>query len=741
VPVPPPPPPSVLDVWQCADCNFDNAGAVATCHVCYAPRPAGGASPVSAEQWAVDRFLKQQQEQAQRSVLLEGLEPGERRHDKMGLWERMVHGSPRGHGGDRPVYWHRGGTQAAGPWLFYARSSGEWYVGTDEEAMQAGEAEGVMCVTSGAMLPGEIAEGAVWRVYDGAAWHDAPRVRAGPCTAAQAQVWERAREEATERMQQRARGAGAVMLEGQRPGERRYDCMGVWQLMADGRLTGDRPVYWHGGGTEAAGPWLYYASSDGQWYVGTDEEAMQAGWVGGVMCVTSDAMLPGEIAKGAWWRAYDGAVWHDAPRVRAGPCTAAQAQAWEAQAQEAAERAFPAAGSSEEEAVLQRLAAGTDSAAGGGGEAGVAAAALHRQRLEQLEVGGALGRLAAGSLTALQAVRALVLERLRSVRARFPAASEDDLCEALVCYSPESWLYAKGHRGTGAAGGGVAPQSDKYQGELHYGSDQAFHNGSAAVLGAEISDGDAMGAIALEVLVQGEASDRYNLWYFRFCAAAEQADYDEKGELRPDKGKLDEGHGGMRLADFTRAVNALLERHGSGNRVTDARVLALRLYTASTFKRLNTALRDKGTGRTQGELGFKACVQSARKCLLDMQAIPRPHANTFRGITGYLADDFESKGMGMDYAFFSASTDEAVAVGFAAEASVDRTVLFEIECLRACPGVDVSLLSVYPGEKEVLFAPCTGLSLVPADGASGSGARTGAAAGHCSVKVYPAAAQ
>jgi hypothetical protein len=200
---------------------------------------------------------------------------------------------------------------------------------------------------------------------------------------------------------------------------------------------------------------------------------------------------------------------------------------------------------------------------------------------------------------------------------------------------------------------------------------------------------------------------------------------------------LDEGHGGMRLADFTGAVNARLEQHGSKNRVSDARVLALRLYTASTFRRLNTALRDKGMGKAAGELGFKACVQSARKCLLDMQAIPRPHANTYRGATGFIGHEFESSDMGMDYAFFSATTDEGVAAEFAGSAA--RSVLFEIEYLRACPGVEVSLLSVFPGEKEVLFPPCTGLSLSAAE--AGAGARTGAGAGQAHVRVTPAAAR
>ena len=99
------------------------------------------------------------------------------------------------------------------------------------------------------------------------------------------------------------------MLEGQRPGEPRHGCMGVWQPMADGRLTGDRRVYWHRGGTEDAGPWMYYFSSGGSWWVGLHKRHMQAGAAKGAMFVRSDAMLPEEIAEGAIWEGHDGQAW------------------------------------------------------------------------------------------------------------------------------------------------------------------------------------------------------------------------------------------------------------------------------------------------------------------------------------------------------------------------------------------------------------------------------------------------
>ena len=64
--------------------------------------------------------------------------------------------------------------------------------------------------------------------------------------------------------------------------------------------------------------------------------------------------------------------------------------------------------------------------------------------------------------------------------------------------------------------------------------------------------------------------------------------------------------------------------------------------------------------------------------------------------------------MVMDFAFLSTSRDRSVAENFG---SAEKTVIFEVLFIAACPGVDVELLSLYPAEKEILFSPCTGLSL------------------------------
>ena len=176
---------------------------------------------------------------------------------------------------------------------------------------------------------------------------------------------------------------------------------------------------------------------------------------------------------------------------------------------------------------------------------------------------------------------------------------------------------------------------------------------------------------------------------------------------------LEAGHAGYRLADFTESVDAKLEPYK--HTVQPAQVLAVRLYTTSSFRRFNKALRDKGSSlRGNGpdkDMPFRACVQSARSCLLTMEKIERPSkaecVSTFRGVTGYLGRAFS---FGMDYAFFSTSANETVAVDDFAR-SVPKSVIFVVEYDVACHGADISLVSVYPGEMEVLFPPCTGLSL------------------------------
>jgi hypothetical protein len=77
---------------------------------------------------------------------------------------------------------------------------------------------------------------------------------------------------------------------------------------------------------------------------------------------------------------------------------------------------------------------------------------------------------------------------------------------------------------------------------------------------------------------------------------------------------------------------------------------------------MNNALRGF-MPRIDGKIPLRACVQSARKGILSLQAIPRPPDSSFRGVAGFLATKFGADRMGMDYAFLSTSVTQGVATG------------------------------------------------------------------------------
>ena len=346
----------------------------------------------------------------------------------------------------------------------------------------------------------------------------------------------------------------------------------------------------------------------------------------------------------------------------------------------------------------------------------------HSEIADVLDPAGALERNQQAIFLWLQAksgcqltvdgVKELVEPRLRLVKDRFPLATHNDLRHALLKYSPESALFAKRLKSSKAFDD---KQWEKYQGELKLGSYSEFHNGVTGIIGADIPDDQALREIHDGIVRDGiPAEDRYNLWYVQHCAAVEQTNYDENGKERaPDK-QLDQGHDGMRLQHFVDNCNRDLRNARSDNIVTPAQALSMRLYTTSTFRRMNNSLRGfmervDDSHSDSKQIPLRACVQSARKGIVRLQAIPRPPESSFRGVTGYLPERFEAERIGMDYAFISTSVKDTIAAEFAG--SVDISVLFEMEFVAGCPGADISMLSLFPGEKEVLFAPCTGLSL------------------------------
>jgi hypothetical protein len=110
-------------------------------------------------------------------ILLEGQEQGDQNHHLMGVYELMAGKEVNGRG----VWQMAGGVEG---FMYYSlgTSSGKWHwLISGRTSMEAGKAKGWMSVASTALAPDQITE--TWKVSDGTALVDAPKVRVRMCSA------------------------------------------------------------------------------------------------------------------------------------------------------------------------------------------------------------------------------------------------------------------------------------------------------------------------------------------------------------------------------------------------------------------------------------------------------------------------------------------------------------------------------------------------------------------------------
>ena len=157
-----------------------------------------------------------------------------------------------------------------------------------------------------------------------------------------------------------------------------------------------------------------------------------------------------------------------------------------------------------------------------------------------------------------------------------------------------------------------------------------------------------------------------------------------------------------------------------------AEVLAIRLYSGAAFQPINSFLRQisalTGEMRLQMaqnvSLTFAATVGHLCSAIRKLSAVATPEeARTplFRGVRGKLSPEFwgtDDQGMvvATDTAFMSTSRNRRTPVAYMAEG--EHNVLWELQPSTASDiafhsGADISMLSQYAGEDEVLFPPCT----------------------------------
>ena len=209
-------------------------------------------------------------------------------------------------------------------------------------------------------------------------------------------------------------------------------------------------------------------------------------------------------------------------------------------------------------------------------------------------------------------------------------------------------------------------------------------------------------AIVREVEQSGSEVDRECLDYVLNQRAGSSARRFQHGKRR------DEGRNGEVLADF---VNHRCSRTAH---LSEAHVLALRLYTTAAFQSINQPLRDLSDERRPHP--FPVTVNYIRDGISKLRAVEGRREQRFgaigtvdlwRGMRNMtVAPDFHKHG-GTELSPMSTTTQAHVALQYARSAA---PLLFKIRTTSFLQrGADLDYLSAFPGEHEILYPPLTHL--------------------------------
>ena len=204
--------------------------------------------------------------------------------------------------------------------------------------------------------------------------------------------------------------------------------------------------------------------------------------------------------------------------------------------------------------------------------------------------------------------------------------------------------------------------------------------------------------IALEVEQNGTDEDKECLDYILNRAAG------SSDKVFPN-GVRDRGRHGERFADF------VSHPHSRRSGLTEAHVLALRLYTSAAYKSINVPLRQRGGAKAPHP--FPITVILITDGLKRLRAIAASRDATpvlWRGMRNLqVRDAFLAEG-GTEIAPMSATSDMRVALRYALKPHTQCLLMrFRIKHFMAC-GVDLAYLSCFPEEKEHLYPPLTFLA-------------------------------
>ena len=147
--------------------------------------------------------------------------------------------------------------------------------------------------------------------------------------------------------------------------------------------------------------------------------------------------------------------------------------------------------------------------------------------------------------------------------------------------------------------------------------------------------------------------------------------------------------------------------------------IAGRLYTGPMYEKYNAALRQASGAPILVERFKKQChdnlysttIHAINSCVIKLSKLTQA-VKVWRGFKGatlprqfFEPNDAGVRG-GIEYGFSSTTTDRDQAVIYA---SGNQSTIFEMQMGMVDRGADLSWLSQYPHELEVLFPPLTGL--------------------------------
>ena len=285
--------------------------------------------------------------------------------------------------------------------------------------------------------------------------------------------------------------------------------------------------------------------------------------------------------------------------------------------------------------------------------------------------------------------------------------------------------------GSGGNSGGNSKLCDSVQ-TLSYGNRVAYIEGIDGLISHPV----------LTMDMECDRDTKWSDWKSKAYSLREEYAYVTglaKARLACTPGTRDEHHNEWTPQQFLDEANTYISERraqGYGRLVPEDKamlgmdeVVALRLYSGPAYQILNGFLRQistvQGSSReklvTNATLTLTATLRHICCGIRKLAAVANDQeqrASLFRGVRGQLPDSFyapDSQGLvcAVDMAFMSTSKNRQTPIGYMGSG---ENVLWELRPMQESDaafhrGADISMISQFAGEEEVLFPPCTMLQV------------------------------